>query len=230
MKNTNQIFYTFLNPYSYLLVRKQEWIAKQFDFFIDGEWLCKFFRVFTATKPQRVSFDMTSLAPVVFKEAEERHLSIYLIGSKNDEIAGAVQEFRQAFPRVKIVGFRDGYVKGIEKEVYAEICRVSPDIVIAGMGTPFQEQFLVGLGKFGWKGTGFTCGGFFHQTAKGINYYPKWVDQWNLRWVYRIYDEPKLFWRYFLDYPKFVFVFMYDLLFNRWWKEKILLDIPNEVV
>jgi exopolysaccharide biosynthesis WecB/TagA/CpsF family protein len=92
------------------------------------------------------------------------------------------------------------------------IKELNPDIVVCGMGTPLQEQFLVDLQDTGWNGIGYTCGGFLHQTAGDIQYYPKWVDKYNLRWVYRIYDEPVLFKRYFGDYPKFFWYFMIDYI------------------
>ena len=80
------------------------------------------------------------------------------------------------------------------------------------MGAGKQEKFLLKLVNLGWGGLGFTSGGFFHQSAKRYNYYHAWIDQLNLRWLYRILNEPKLLWRYSVDYLRFVFVFFYDLL------------------
>jgi N-acetylglucosaminyldiphosphoundecaprenol N-acetyl-beta-D-mannosaminyltransferase len=38
----------------------------------------------------------------------------------------------------------------------------------------------------------------------GINYYPKLIDKWNLRWAYRLCREPRrLGRRSLLDYPAF---------------------------
>ena len=91
-----------------------------------------------------------------------------------------------------------------------DIKNLNPDIVICGMGTPLQEHFLADLQKLGWGGIGYTCGGFLHQTARDIQYYPEWIDKYNIRWIYRIYDEPKLFKRYFWEYPKFFVYFIYD--------------------
>ena len=87
-----------------------------------------------------------------------------------------------------------------------------PDIIVCGMGAPLQEQLLVDLQNIGWIGTGYTCGGFLHQIASNIQYYPIWTDKYHLRWAYRIYDEPKLFKRYFWEYPKFLMVFIYDYI------------------
>jgi N-acetylglucosaminyldiphosphoundecaprenol N-acetyl-beta-D-mannosaminyltransferase len=81
------------------------------------------------------------------------------------------------------------------------------------MGSPNQENFLIELANEGWNGSGYTCGGFFHQTSKkGIQYYPTWCDKYNLRWMYRMYDEPKLIKRYVWHYPIFIFIFIFDMI------------------
>ena len=84
------------------------------------------------------------------------------------------------------------------------------------MGVLNQEEFLAGLFSNGWNGVGYSCGGFMHQTSsKGHHYYANWVNKFNLRFVYRIWDEPKLIKRYTLDYMRFVIVFICDYFLSR---------------
>jgi N-acetylglucosaminyldiphosphoundecaprenol N-acetyl-beta-D-mannosaminyltransferase len=72
------------------------------------------------------------------------------------------------------------------------------------MGIGRQEQFLLHAASSGWTGWGFTCGGYLDQLAGGIDYYPRWVDQANLRFLYRLYREPRRLWRrYCLEYGEF---------------------------
>src|SRR5690606_4597421 len=109
-------------------------------------------------------------------------------------------EYVKLYPDLKILGSRSGYFSDDQEknDFLMHLAAVDPDIVVVGMGTPFQEEFLVKLTQLRWSGMGFTCGGFFHQTAKkGSSYYPRWVDKLQLRWLYRIWDEPKLIKRYF---------------------------------
>lgn len=207
--------YTFLNPYSYIMARSDLHLFSRFDrIFFDGVAILKLFSFFGIAKSRRMSFDMTSLAPGVLSCCAREGRSVYFIGSTSEEIAQAVKVFQSAFPGLKVAGYRHGYFQDEEELQAAQsaIRDLDPDVVIAGLGTPLQERFLVGLRGEGWLGTGFTCGGFFHQTAKkGTQYYPTWVNKLHLRWVFRIYDEPKLVKRYFLQYPYFLLVFMYDL-------------------
>jgi N-acetylglucosaminyldiphosphoundecaprenol N-acetyl-beta-D-mannosaminyltransferase len=102
-----------------------------------------------------------------------------------------------------------------QEEVQHEIVKLDPDFLVIGMGTPLQESFLSNIKSLGWGGVGFTCGGFIHQTASGLNYYPKWINKLNLRWLYRIWDEPRLLTRYLIQYPRFVVLFIYDLISAR---------------
>lgn len=206
---------TYLNPYSYLLARNNTELFSQFNqIHIDGILLVKILKLFGITTVERKSFDMTSMAPEIFSEASKNSETIYFIGTEPGIIDIAVVNIQTLYPDLQIKGFCNGYFKTIEerKNSIENIVTLKPNIVICGMGTPLQEHFLVDLKKNGWNGIGYTCGGFLHQTANNIQYYPKWIDKYHLRWVYRIYDEPKLFKRYFWEYPKFLMVFIYDYI------------------
>jgi len=217
-KETTSNLTTFLNPYSYLIARKNIATFSSFDnIYFDGIVLSKLMNAIGA-RQSRVSFDMTSLAPKVFQHASNEKQTVYFIGGEQGISEQAAKILRTEYPKLNIIGCRCGFFKD-EKEknlVIEEIVSTRPDIVICGMGTPHQENFILLLKESGWIGSGFTCGGFFHQTAKtGIKYYPFWFDKLNLRWLYRIIDEPKLLKRYSLHYPIFLIVFMLDVTFYK---------------
>lgn len=204
---------TFLNPYSYLLARENPQLFEEFDSIcIDAIALVKILKIFGIANIQRKSFDMTSLAPIVFTDTIQTSKSIYFIGTKPGVIDKAIGNIKSLYPELKIAGYRDGYLKNSRKSVLQDIVNINPNIVICGMGTPLQEQLLIDLKNLGWTGSGYTCGGFLHQIASNIQYYPRWTDKYHLRWAYRIYDEPKLFKRYFWEYPKFLMFFIYDYI------------------
>lgn len=203
---------TFLNPYSYLLARKLPNLFDNFNIYPDGIVLVLFLRLFHLYKCERQSFDMTSLARVVLESAEQQGKSVYLIGTEDRYINEAVNNISHMYSNLNICGFRNGffYDQNDRSDALDDIYGMSPDIVVVGMGTPAQEQFLYDLWRIGWRGIGFTCGGFFHQSAKTLNYYPLWMDKLHLRWLYRIFDEPKLFKRYAFQYPRFIWYFTLD--------------------
>ena len=204
---------TFLNPFSYMLVRNSNSQLEAFNVEIDGGMLVLILNVF-GFKCKRKSFDMTSLAPLVFNNAIQNNRSVYFIGTKPKVIDLAIINIKQQFPELNICGYRDGYLTSDKDRevVFSEINTLKADYVICGMGTPLQEQFLIDLQNSGWNGHGFTCGGFLHQTSQGIEYYPKWITKFGLRAFYRMYDEPKLIRRYFIDYPIAIFIILNDLI------------------
>lgn len=207
-------FITFLNPYSYGVLRKMPEVVKEFDYvFIDGFLLCYIVGAYLKRKVCRVSFDFTSIAGDVFRSAASHQDSVFLIGAQNEEIEATVNVIRGMYPELNLVGFRHGYFdNSVQREKFiSELNDIAPDLVVVGMGAGLQEQFLVDLKKAGWHGLGFTCGGFFHQTARGGKYYPDLINRFNLRWLYRIYDEPKLFKRYFFQYPACLVTLFFDM-------------------
>lgn len=206
---------TFLNPYSYLLTRKTGSLHNIDYIGVDGMLLKWIFNLFLIKKILRKSFDATSLAPRLFSLCETSNKSVYFIGSTEANIKNFHWVIKQSNPILNIVGFRGGYFNSEDDQSNAVdlIIKLSPDFVIVGMGSPHQENFVLRLKRDGFDGVAITCGGYFHQTTKKTDYYPKFFDKYNLRWVYRILDEPKLIIRYFFIYPKALCILSIDLFF-----------------
>lgn len=197
---------SFVNPYSMLQLEQRNDIANGVDCWcVDGISLVKLLKKKFGVSVERYSFDDTSVAPIVFEFAKRNSMKIGLIGTKPGVIEQSVQALRKKF-QIEIEYFRNGYFEPHEiQSCYDAIIKAKLDIVVCGMGTPYQEEFLLGLHKSGWNGYGFTCGGYLHQVAAKEIYYPAFFDKLNIRWIYRIIDEPKLIKRYFILYPKFLF-------------------------
>lgn len=185
--------YTYLNPVSYLSALDNKSLFSQFDgIFVDGSILVSAIKIVYGHHITRRSFDMTSMAPELLDFAEKNGKTIYIVASKQEQVEKAVEIFKERYPKLKFAGYRNGYFAS-EQEMDIEakkIAELNPDFVIVGMGILMQERFLVKVKEAGFKGIGFTCGGFIHQTAKNeIDYYPAWVDRMNLRFLYRMYKE-----------------------------------------
>ena len=188
------VVYTFLNPVSYLDAISYKKLFDKFDgIFADGSILVGAILSVYGKKVERYSFDMTSVAPMLFKYAEDNGKTVYIVASRQEQVEKAAEILKQRYPALSFVGLRNGYFENeqaIEDEV-KKIVSVNPDFLIVGMGIIKQETFLVQVKEAGFQGIGFTCGGFIHQTAQDqIDYYPAWIDRMNLRFLYRMYREP----------------------------------------
>jgi len=208
--------YTFLNPVSYILASDHENDYEDFDaIFADGSILVAFIRLFYGTKVIRRSFDMTSVAPALFDYAQKNNKTVYVIASKQEEVEKAIYVIKDRYPALNFIAYRNGYFKSDieEQEEMSKILQLQPDFLIVGMGVLKQETFLTQVRKMGFSGTGFTCGGFIHQTSKDeIDYYPKWIDKYNLRFIYRIFKEKHTRKRYLKAAFVFPFIFLKDKL------------------
>ena len=207
--------YTFLNPVSYLNALDNKALFADFDgIYADGGLLGKAIKMLYGKSVKRRSFDMTSLAPVVFSFAAKDQKTVAIVATKQEMVEKAVKALQGNYPGLNICYFRNGYFSS-DAEMNAEtqkIVGMHPDILIVGMGIIKQEEFLLKVRDAGFQGIGYTCGGFIHQTAQDkVDYYPEWVDKHGLRFVYRMYKEPHTRKRY----AKAAFVFPVRFLWEK---------------
>ena len=200
------VLVTFVNPGVVPLARRSasfQQSLREFDIVLpDGIGMCAAIHWLHGLRAKRVSFDTTSLAPALFARARSRRLTIALVGGAPQVAEQACAQIVAHFPGIQIVAALDGYGDTAAKA--SVVRQLRPDIVVCGMGSERQEAFLIELKRQGWRGWGFTCGGYFDQLIGGIAYYPRWVDAANLRWAYRLAREPGRLWRrYFIDYSHF---------------------------
>lgn len=204
---------SFVNPYSLLRVVQSDMTDDdlgKITFYTDGIFLCWLARLFYGTRLQRLSFDFTSVADAVLADANRRQLRIAIVGGTDASSAGFARYMTEHYPGIQLDLTRNGYFADSEESqlLARTLTMRSPDIVLLGMGGGAQEQFALQAVNAGFTGRVYTCGGFFDQTASsGRIYYPAWINRMNLRWLYRIYREPRrLLLRYAIEYPRFLIV------------------------
>lgn len=211
--------FTFLNPVSYLTALSNKEIFSKYDgIFADGSLLVIAIKLLYGMKVIRRSFDMTSLAPEVLNYAAKHGKTIYIVASKQEQLEKAIEIFKERYPNLLFAGYRNGYFASEEEQnkEAAYITQLNPDFLIVGMGALMQERFLLKVKEAGYQGIGFTCGGFIHQTSKNeIDYYPKWADRLNLRFVYRMYKEKHTRKRYLQAALVFPARFIYERFFGK---------------
>lgn len=207
--------YTCINPFSYHMVRKYEDLYNKMDgLYVDGMLMCKLINFFWNKKIPRLSFDMSGMAVDLFNRLNSNSETIYFLGSRQESLEKSIQQIKLAYPNINIAGFRNGYFSSEDERTNAidKIININPDFVIVGMGSPLQEKFCIDLKDKGYKGIAFTCGGFLHQTAENIKYYPDWINKYNLRAFYRLFREKGLWgrlWRVLIQFP---FLFSLDTI------------------
>ncbi len=204
---------TCINPFSYHLVRKHKDLYDSMDgLYVDGMLMCKLIKLMWGRKIPRLSFDMSGLAVDLFDRLNHSRETVYFIGARQEELEDTVKQICKEYPGINVAGYRNGYFNSSDERQRAidAIVELNPDFVIVGMGSPLQEKFCIDLKNAGYKGIAFTCGGFLHQTAKGINYYPAWINKYNLRAFYRLFHEKGLWGRLYNVLIEFPVLFAWD--------------------
>lgn len=193
---------SYLNIYNYKILRNFPQVVGNIDYFtFDGIMLVLFARLIKGIKINRQSPDFSSYFLELFSFLNTQKKSVYLLGGSFSEIREFTRRIKIQYPDIIISGYHNGFDYK-EEEIINTLISGQVDTVIVGMGTPKQELFVSKLKELGFKGSSYTCGAFFGQTVSSENdYYPKLMNDLHLRWAFRIYKEPKLIKRYFIQYP-----------------------------
>ena len=203
---------SFVNPFSYYEIANKPNLVENIDhFFSDGALLCKLHNLFLP-KITRASFDYSSIAESFLMRVTSLNKRIAIIGATDEENATAVNVLKSQYPSLNVVYYRNGYIK--DKDVVAkELNELQAEVILVGMGTPYQEQLSIYLKDvLSNPAVIITCGGFLTQTSIKADYYHPFVKKTGLRWLQRMIMHKHVRDRVFKKYPKFVFSYLWKML------------------
>jgi len=147
------------------------------------------------------------VVPRLFELAKKTEIKFFLLGARRGVIREAESTLTGAYDWLNIAGKHHGYFsnEGDENQsIVKEIRRKKVDVVLVGMGSPKQEEWIVRNRKSLPEAVLITMGGYFDMIADNLNCYPDWVDRSKLNWLYRCLREPvRLGPRYLLGIPLF---------------------------
>jgi len=135
-----------------------------------------------------------------------RHFFYGGSGGTAAQLAAVLQE---RFPGLQVAGWYEPPFRPLEpneeQELVAMVRKQQPDLFWVGLSTPKQDKFMaeylpkldatimVGVGA-----------AFDFHTGR-VKQAPRWMQQWGLEWVFRLYQEPRRLWRRYLrNNPRFV--------------------------
>jgi len=152
----------------------------------------------------------------------------YLLGGSEDCGNKLRQKFEQLNPGIKFIGSFHGrcnpdglLVADTDKEVIAEINRLSPDFIWVGFGTPKQQAWVNQHKHLIRRGVLLSVGFAFDVNAGLKPDAPGWMQRFGLTWVFRLASEPRrLGPRYFRYNFLFLWYLLVDGLRGRAWQAK----------
>ncbi len=137
-------FVLFIDPIKLMRIRPK----KKYEKFLESDlilaegkgidWALKKFNYHLKERISIISFLMD-----LFRLAHKCDYTIYLLGSKPENIEKVYQNISRNLPGIRIIGRQTGYFsKQWEEKIKESMRKSSPDIVIVGMGFPKQEKWI----------------------------------------------------------------------------------------
>ena len=131
-------------------------------------------------------------------------LGVFLLGGKDDTAARAGEVLQERHPGLVVSGTRDGYFDVSQgPDVAAQIGASGARVLLAGLGSPRQEEWLTTYLRATGCGVGIGVGGSFDVLAGNVQRAPEVWRRLGLEWLYRLLAEPSR-WRRQLALPTFV--------------------------
>ncbi|RLT96792.1 WecB/TagA/CpsF family glycosyltransferase [Ketobacter sp.] len=149
----------------------------------------------------------TDMLPKLCEQARNQGLSLYLLGADKGVAEAAAAALRTQFPGLRIAGTEHGYIDHHDSQAVIErINAAGTDILLVGMGSPIQEQWLRDHAQRLHCRSALAVGGLFDFCSGRIPRAPLWMRELGLEWVWRLLQEPKAkFHRYVIGNPQFLF-------------------------
>ncbi len=154
--------------------------------------------------PERVAG--IDLMQRLLKLADEKSYSVYFFGAKEEVLQDMLQNFKEEYPNLRVVGHRNGYFsEEDEQDIQEDIREKNPDFVFVGITSPKKEYIIQKFMDNGVNSIFMGVGGSFDVLSGHIQRAPLWMQKSNLEWLFRVANEPKrLFKRYFVGNVTFI--------------------------
>jgi N-acetylglucosaminyldiphosphoundecaprenol N-acetyl-beta-D-mannosaminyltransferase len=144
--------------------------------------------------------------------------SLFFLGGAPEVAASAAQRLCTQYPGLRIRGTHHGFVHDEEEqsaEAVAQINSTRPDIVLVGMGTPLQEEWISSHRSDLDVPVCWAVGALFDYVAGEVPRGPRWMLDHGLEWLYRLWLEPRrLGNRYLIGNPLFCLRVLHQRMFS----------------
>jgi exopolysaccharide biosynthesis WecB/TagA/CpsF family protein len=137
--------------------------------------------------------------------------TFFFFGASEAVNKAAVERVQRQYPRLRIVGRRDGYFSREDEPAIIDMLnQAAPDVLWLGLGVPRQQAFaLANRDRLTGIGVIKTCGGLFDFLAGLRPRAPRWMQKSGLEWAYRAALEPRrLGWRYLTTNPRALYLLL----------------------
>lgn len=207
LKQDKKMFIITANPETFIISEKdkevEEMLLDQKNTIVpDGIGIVKAANILNYSIKERITG--IDIANRLLEYGNIQEKTIYLFGAKQEVIESLINVLNKKYPKLKILGAENGYKKD-KDEVFTDILKKKPDIVLVALGIPMQEKLIYKYYNKFKKGIFVGVGGSFDVISGYKKRAPKIFIKLNLEWLYRILCEPKRIKRFYDNNIKFIF-------------------------
>ncbi len=143
------------------------------------------------------------LVQKLFDEVKDTEHTVYFFGGAPGVSLAAAKKMEQKYPNLKIVGGHNGYFdEKEEKRILNDIKKLSPSILLVGLGSPKQEKWIYENIRLTNVKVAIGVGGSFDVMSGKIKRAPDIFCKMGLEWFYRLVTQPSRIVR-MMRLPKF---------------------------
>ncbi len=173
--------------------------------FVDGVGIMLGAKVLGKTLGDRLTY--ADWMDELFERCAVNDWGLFFLGDTDETAADFRCELKRRHPKCRLVGTHHGFFRqdGAENQrVLDTIKEANPQVVLVGMSMPIQEKWVWRNREQLPKGVYLSCGGFPRIYTGNIPRGPKWMTDNGLEWLYRLIVQPKVWRRYVLGNPLFL--------------------------
>ncbi len=135
---------------------------------------------------------------------------VFLLGGSRKISSAAAARFPALFPGTVLAGAHHGFFqREAEGQVLDRIAAAAPDILLIGMGSPLQEQWLLRHRSRLPCRLAICVGGLFHYWAHDLRRAPPLLQDLGLEWIWILAQQPFKWPVYTIDAARFGAVLMH---------------------
>lgn len=139
------------------------------------------------------------------KQAEHKGYTFYLYGGDVDVVQKMKEYLVNKFPYINIVGYHSPPFRPLTKEedqsIIDEINRLSPDIILVGLGTPKQDYWIDDHAEDIKGAVCISIGAVFDFFGGRVKIAPEFIRRSGFEWLYRLLSKDfKRLWRRYTIY------------------------------
>jgi exopolysaccharide biosynthesis WecB/TagA/CpsF family protein len=158
----------------------------------------------------------TDLFPKVMKQASEKGIRIFFLGSDEETIERTILKIEDQFPAI-IAGYNSGFFSDEhEANIVDAVNKSKAHMLIIGRGFPLQEVFSLKCRKKLKVSVVWNVGGLFDFISENKPRAPYVLRKMRFEWLFRFSIEPaRMFHRYFVLTPWLFHQILYEKFKNQ---------------